>query len=217
MPTRESRRAKGFKVGISLFLILLLTVAGIVAGALLKQKVTPSGPKPGYAVGQPFPYSAAQSITLANRVQPLAQGTRATIVVLIASWCKYCAYDDAYVWPLMVRRSGVTVDIVDISRHGGIARPGPISPPFQGQDGSGPLLSTAGLIQVMKQYRNQFPLSDPHIHIYVKPGGFSGWYVGSYPTVAFVNRKGIITSMSSGGITMNQANTWLNQALAKGS
>ncbi|MCY0865153.1 MAG: hypothetical protein OWQ57_09395, partial [Sulfobacillus sp.] len=45
----------------------------------------------------------------------LVYGQRATIVMLMATWCKYCAYDDRYVWPALMHTPGVTLDIVNVS------------------------------------------------------------------------------------------------------
>jgi len=75
--------------------------------------------------------------TLTGQSGYLVRGTKGTLVVEMASWCLYCGYTDKYIVPVIARMPGVVVDVVDVSTQGGIADPGPASPPFSAHDGRG--------------------------------------------------------------------------------
>lgn len=135
----------------------------------------------------------------------LARGSNITVVMLMASWCKYCAYDDKYVWPALLNTPGITVDIVDVSTNGGIGDPGPEQPAFTGQDHPTGTIGADGMLKVMKRYAKRFDLNRDHVHVYVDPKGMTYWSVTRFPTFIFLNAKGQPVERIDGAITVPQA------------
>lgn len=143
----------------------------------------------------------------------LVYGKKATIVVFMASWCKFCAYDDAYVWPKLATTSGVVVDIVDVSPYNGIGSPGPESPPWQGVDGKPHSVNRQGMIRVMQQYVHKFPLTGASIHVFVDHKGLQRWPIKSFPTSVYLDSRQKIVRVATGGLTLTQAQPLLKAAL----
>lgn len=134
----------------------------------------------------------------------------------MASWCLYCGYEDRWVLPALARTPGVTVDIVDVSPQGGIADPGPESPPFHGHDGHGGPLTAQGMEQTMRQYVRAYHLTGAAIHVYVAPAATQKtWAVQSFPALAFVNWQGVVAVSSAGAQALPQARTDLAQTLRR--
>jgi len=153
-------------------------------------------------------------LTLPGHRATLARGSRATIIMGMASWCLYCGYEDRWVLPRLASEPGVVVDIVDVSPHGGIADPGPQNPPFHGHDGQGGPLTTAGMEAVMRQYVRTYSLTGAALHVYVAPVALQKrWSVPSFPALAFVNRQGVVAVSPAGAQTLPQARADLAQAL----
>jgi len=146
--------------------------------------------------------------------QSLAQGKRATVIMLMASWCLYCGYMDRYVWPTLAQTPGVAVNIVDISPTGGIANPGPKTPPFSGHDGQGPTgLSAAQMVQTMAQYRVAYQ-NMPNLHVYVAPAAQQAqWRVQAFPTIIWINGNGRVRAVTEGALTAPEAQAQLNKIL----
>lgn len=153
--------------------------------------------------------------TLSGHRTVLARGSKATIIMAMASWCLYCGYEDKWVLPVLAKTPGVTVDIVDVSPQGGVADPGPKSPPFSGHDGRGGALTLAGMESTMQQYVKTYgTLSSSNIHVYVAPRATqSAWNIQGFPTLAFVGSSGKVAVAPPGAQTFSQAQADLHQAL----
>lgn len=167
-----------------------------------------------FTLGHAFPFTSRVD-TLNGHPTTLARGSRGTVVIAMASWCLYCGYEDKWVLPVLAHTPGVTIDVVDVSPRGGIADPGPQTPPFSGHDGSGGPLTTAGMESVMQQYVKAFgTLSAPSIHVYVAPASTrQAWQVTMFPTLAFINHAGRVAVAPPGAQTLPQAQADLQQAL----
>ncbi len=145
----------------------------------------------------------------------LVPGHRITVVVLMASWCLYCAYVDRYVLPSLLHTPGIQINVVDVSPNSGIGDPGPKTPAFSGKDHMGPAVSVTGMRQVMNTYVKKFGLRQPNVHVFVDPRGINYWNVQYFPTILFVTAKGRPLRIN-GGITPAQAQSYLRQELGKG-
>lgn len=209
----------GFALGIWAGLSTHSTAATATAttSAATPSRPSASGTTSGdpFAVGQAAPFSATV-LTLHNHPTHLARGSRGTVIMAMASWCLYCGYEDKWVLPMLAKTPGVAVDIIDVSPQGGIADPGPQSPPFSGHDGVGGPLSVPQMETTMQQYVKTFgTLSAPNIHVYVATAAVqSAWHVNSFPTLGFVNAQGRFTNAPPGALTLSQAQQTLKQALS---
>jgi len=143
----------------------------------------------------------------------LVYGQKATIVMLMATWCKYCAYDDRYVWPALIHTPGVTLDIVNVSPYAGIGNPGPQNPPFSGQDEVGARVGAAGMAANLRRYLAVFHLQATNIHPFIDPEGVSHWNIQYFPTILFINRRGQLVTRSNGALTLPEARRALAQTL----
>jgi hypothetical protein len=195
-------------------LILALAVGwaltlGVLAGSRLPPVTAPTAPAPasppaGFTVGAPAPW-AAPLRTLADRPATLARGRRGTLVVAMASWCLYCGYTDRYVVPAIARLPGVTVDVVDVSPQGGIADPGPLTPPFTGHDGTGGPLTTAQMAATMRRYVARYG-SLGRAHVYVAPAATrAAWAVSAFPELVWIGATARVAQITPGALTVPQA------------
>lgn len=170
-----------------------------------------SPPASPFAVGAALPQGRVLD-ALDGKPAALALGRKATVVMGMASWCLFCGYEDRWVLPALAREPGVAADVVDLSPQGGIADPGPQSPPFHGQDGTGGPLDTRGMLATMRHYVARYR-GMPGVHVYVAPAAVrSAWPVQGFPTLAFADRRGTVTQVVPGGLTLPQATAALQQA-----
>ena len=146
----------------------------------------------------------------------LKRGSRLTVVMLMASWCLYCAYDDKYVWPTIIHTPGLQLDIIDVSPYSGIGNPGPESPAFTGHDNPGPKVGVAGMRTTMSAYVRQFGLQYSNVNVYVDPTGMQYWSVQDFPTVLFVNQKGQLVERVNGALTQSSAQRLVKSLLKQG-
>lgn len=167
-------------------------------------------------------FTVGQTSLLATHVQTLqgksavlAKGSRGTVVMAMASWCRFCGYEDKWVLPQLVKTSGVIVDIVDVSPQGGIADPGPETPLFSGHDGHGGALTLSGMESIMHQYAATYGiLNAPSIHLYIAPSATqTAWNIASFPTLAFLNAQGTVEVAPQGAQTLSQAQYDLQRAI----
>lgn len=167
-----------------------------------------------FAVGNTHLLSSSVT-TLQGQATTLAQGSKGTVVVAMASWCLFCGYEDKWVMPQLAKTPGVVIDVVDVSPQGGIADPGPENPPFSGHDGTGSALTLTQMESTMQQYATTYgTLSASNIHVYVAPSATqSAWNIQSFPTLAFLNSAGKIAVAPQGAQTVSQAQSDLQQAL----
>ncbi|WP_053958333.1 hypothetical protein [Sulfobacillus thermosulfidooxidans] len=179
------------------------------------QPSTPSPVSNPFVAGTMFPFQQTTVDTLSGHPTHLAQGTKATVVMAMASWCLFCGYEDKWVWPTIAKTHGVVIDVVDVSPQGGIANPGPVSPPFHGADGVGGALSVSGMEATMRQYVHTYGLlGSPAIHVYVAPTAVQqAWHVAAFPSIAFVSASGTVTVAPPGAITLPQARTALAETM----
>lgn len=173
-----------------------------------------SGSTSPFAVGSAFNFNTPVE-TLTGHQTTLAQGSKGTVIMAMASWCLYCGYEDKWVLPVLAKTPGVVIDIVDVSPQGGIANPGPQSPAFSGHDGQGGPLTVAGMESTMTQYKKTFgTLNAANIHVYVAPQSTqTAWNIQSFPTLAFANAQGKVVVAPGGAQTLSQAQSDLQQAL----
>lgn len=164
----------------------------------------------------PFPFAATVR-SVANRPARFAQGTRGTVVMAMATWCHFCAYDDRWVWPVIAKTPGVAIDLVNVSPYGGIARPGPRTPAFSGSDGTLARTSLAGMAATFRRYARIYGLTrDPNVHLYVaQTPTQTAWHVQAFPGIWLVNARGVTVSYTPGAITLAQARTMLRPILPK--
>ena len=182
-----------------------LGLGGVIAGALI-------GANPAPGVHRAFPWTTTVR-TDTNRPVALARGKRLTIVMAMASWCHFCGYEDRWVWPTIIHTPGVAIDLVDVSSAGGVANPGPKTPPFSGTDGSGQPTNVRGMEAAMRHYVLAYHLP-PSIHVYIAPTSVQrGWHVDAFPTIWFVEPTGRVQSLRQGAWTLPQAETAVHQAL----
>lgn len=177
-------------------LVGLLVLIGLIIGfVILRSSGRPmeSGPR--------FPTHFHPLTLTSGKPVTIARGPRLTIVMLMASWCLYCAYEDKYVWPHIARSfPGVKVDVIDVSQNGGIGVPGPQSPAFTGHDNIGLKLGVLGMRKTMITYRQRFDLHKPAVNVYVDPSARGYWHVTSFPTLLFVNSAGRIVHRTNGAL-----------------
>ncbi len=187
---------------------------GFAAGRLTAPVASSAGTRAASAPQQTGPFTVgargllgASLLTLQGKSTHLAIGRKATVVIAMATWCLYCGYMDRWVVPKVARMRGVRVDIVDVSPSGGIADPGPPTPPFHGSDAtSPPPVDVAGMEAVLQQYMVEYDLSgDPGVSAYVAPQATrAAWKVTGFPTVAVLNAQGAVVWASQGGMTLSQ-------------
>ncbi|CAB1129830.1 conserved protein of unknown function [Candidatus Hydrogenisulfobacillus filiaventi] len=182
--------------------------AAVTAYSLARRHLPPPAVEPApapaapavIAVGQPFPWSRLPVHNLNNQPAALTRGRRLTVVEAMASWCRYCGWEDRYALPRIARLPGVAVDLVDISPHGGIADPGPEYPPFSGQDGSGPPEDVAAMAATMRAYRARYALP-PAIHAYVAlPVTQQQWVLSELPTLVLIGPHGRVRKVIQGAL-----------------
>lgn len=190
------------------------TTTGTGAGTGGAATGTTSGATGPFTVGSAFNFKTPLE-TLTGHQTTLAQGSKGTVIMAMASWCLYCGYEDKWVLPALAKTPGVVVDIVDVSPQGGIANPGPQSPAFSGHDGQGGPLTVAGMESTMQQYKKAFgTLNASNIHVYVAPQATqSAWNIQSFPTLAFTNGSGKVVVAPGGAQTLSQAQSDLQQTL----
>ena len=214
--SRHQKRSYRWLYVASVVLILVIVWIGIKAYHNAHKPAADQGSRPvarlSLTPGKTFPWQY-KPYALDGQRQLLRRGKRATIVVMMASWCKFCAYDDKYVWPVLMKTSGVTVDIIDVAPNAGIGNPGPVSPPFSGADHIGKPINRAGMIAVMREYRVDFHLTQPNVAIYVDREGLARWPITYFPTIVFINRQGVISKISNGALQLSQAQELLQETL----
>jgi hypothetical protein len=157
-----------------------------------------------FTAGQEAPWSTVLE-TLKGQPAHLVRGTKGTLVVEMASWCLFCGYTDKYIVPVIAAMPGVAVDVVDVSPQGGIANPGPETPPFSGHDGQGSAINTAQMATTMQQYVRTYGTLG-QAHVFVAPSAArSAWAIQSFPTLDWINAAGRVVSATPGALTIAQA------------
>lgn len=196
----------GFTLGAWLAPTKTLTAADPSAGtSTFRPSPSPSSVTP-WVIGRQAPWSAALT-TLSGQSTHLARGTHGTIVMAMATWCLFCGYENKWVWPSLAQaHPHWAIDLVDVSPQGGIADPGPESPPFHGQDGIGGPLTVAQMRSVMSQYVHTYGIKAPNIHVYVAPTATqSAWQIRSFPTIYVIDAQGVVQQTTPGAVTASQA------------
>lgn len=181
----KSLRSNGFE---------LISVFGTVATG------NPSSPTvSNITTGTAFNWKTAVR-TLNDQNTTLARGSKGTIVELMASWCLFCGYTDKYALPV-------------ISKTTGIANTGPENPPFSGNDGKAVTADTAQMAPTMQQYKKDYG-GMPGMNLYVAPSATRAlWKPRSIPILIWINKAGMVTKVSVGGLLPNQAQSLMQSAL----
>ncbi|MCL5012492.1 MAG: hypothetical protein M1493_00640 [Firmicutes bacterium] len=100
----------------------------------------------GEAQASPPPHYKVWSVSQDSWQSRTFVGPQGGIVITMASWCKYCAWEAKWQEPKLLtwgRAHHVDVTLVDISPRGGIGVAGPQNNPNIGKDGSGQYLGTS--------------------------------------------------------------------------
>ena len=206
--TKPNNNKMPWWLGIVIVVVALSALMIGYLGIGTKQPGTPArraGVLTHTGAAQPFPRNYRVISLTSGKTVPVIRGRHLTVVMLMASWCLYCAYEDKYVWPQVARSvPGMAIDIIDVSTNGGIGNPGPKSPAFTGSDNPGAHISVTGMRQTMLIYAKQFHLNDPNIHVFVDPTGISYWHVTVFPTFLFLNAKGQIVKRLNTAVTISQ-------------
>lgn len=216
-PHKKAPRSSAWIWAVGGVTAAFVVVAGYLGigntGQPANQSLTPivqQAPKNGFS----WAYKAYSLDT--GKPAHLARGSHITVVMLMASWCLYCAYDDKYVWPQIIHTKGLTLDIVDVSPYGGIGDPGPQQPPFSGHDNQGSSIGGKGMIRTMRTYVRQFGLTAGNIHVYVDPQGMSNWTIQDFPTILLMNQQGTLKEKINGAVTIPEAKQLIHKLLAQG-
>ena len=216
MPDKSKRTASGTKTKPAAFNPgrWIWVVVGVLAAAALALGYGTLGRTPSSAGARihepPLPQSGFtwkyQAYALhTGKPSYLDRGSKITVVMLMASWCLYCAYVDRYVWPSILKTPGLHLDIVDVSGLSGIGDPGPQQPAFSGHDNVGHPINVSGMRSVMSQYIHRFHLDQSNVSVYLEPYSQSYFHVQYFPTILLLNAKGQLVGRVNGGITPKQA------------
>lgn len=154
-------------------------------------------------------------VNLHGRPVALARGKSGTVVILMATWCLYCAYLDRYDVPVLARTPGLVIDIVDTDVGGGIAQAGPISPAFGGLDHVGLPETMSQEQRTMATYAHRFGLNAiRNAHLYVAtPAAQHVWAPGKFPTLIAVDPAGEVVDVHPGTGDVSWAVGWLTNQL----
>lgn len=175
---------------------------------------TPSAPVTTWTVGDRAP--AGTLVGLTDQPATLAHGAKGTVVVEMATWCLFCGYTDKYDVPQWARQPGWVVDVVDVNGEGGIANPGPQSPPFHGQDHVGAVEPAAQRATTLAAYAQQYGIAaDAHFYV-ARSATSAAWAVSSYPTLITLNAQGVVTSVTPGSMPATEAVGWLQGHTSSG-
>lgn len=179
-------------------------------------QTTAAGSQPAssaFVTGKVAPVKSSL-VTPDGKATYLALGEKATVVVAMATWCKYCAYMDKWVLPALATGSGVEVDVVDVSQTGGIANPGPRVPAFSGTDGSGATtLSESGMEVELRTYIIKYALAQSGINFYAAPSSTQRqWHISAFPTVVVLNSDGIVSLQQPGAMTLAELTAAVHDA-----
>ncbi len=189
---------------------------GVLAGWYLSHRATAAasvGPAP-WVVGNPMPRGGV--VNLAGQHVALARGKQGTVVILMATWCLYCAYLDRYDVPVLAATPGLAIDIVDTDVGGGIAASGPLSPPFGGVDHFGLPETTAQERHTLATYARRFGiLHDAHFYVAL-PAAQHAWAPSKFPTLVAVDPSGQVVDVHPGTGDITWATLWLANQLGIG-
>ncbi len=178
------------------------------AAAKAAPPVSVSAMKPG----QSFDWTMAVR-NLNDHSAALTRGPNGTVVELMASWCLFCGYTDQYALPTIAKTPGVAIDVVDVSPLGGIANPGPANPPFHGKDGQASPVNTRQMASTMQQYKKDYN-GMTGMNLYVAPSATrSLLHITSIPVLIWINKAGMVTKVTTGGLLPSQAQSLLQNAL----
>jgi thiol-disulfide isomerase/thioredoxin len=142
-------------------------------------------------------------LNLAGAPTRLALGRQATVIVLMATWCKYCAYEDRWVVPRIEGAPGRAIDVVDVSAHGGIATPGPVKPAFSGREQRTGPVSAQMAAATLQRYGQRYGLLGARsVHLYVATAGARArLQVETYPTFVIVGADGRVRRIIVGAVS----------------
>ena len=127
-------------------------------------------------------------------------GSRGGIIITMASWCKYCAWEAKWQEPALIKwgqTHHVDVTLVDISPRAGIGIAGPKNNPNSGRDGNGKYLGTAtagikALGSVLRRYAAVY--HEPLTHFTIDPLNHTifAQKTQELPTIFILNSQGKI-------------------------
>lgn len=180
--------------------VMVLAVAALVMAFALRR----FGPPPPATVSGGLRILPVRVFTGPPlRWRTLRPGAR-TVILAMAPWCRYCAWEDRWVEPGLARylgRKGIRLVIVDGSAKLGVATAGPIGQPGGGQDGVGPALTPSdpgyqtAVEASLAGYRHRYGVivwANPAAHLKAR------WRLAEYPTFLFVNPDGLLADRITG-------------------
>jgi len=206
-------------IAAGLLAIWGLVAVGIVIGrdiSIPTQTVRAQASGSIFVVGKSAP-TRATLISIDGTATSLALGRKATVVLAMATWCKYCGYMDKWVLPSLAKDSGVKVDAIDVSPVGGVANPGPKFPEFSGADGMGSTdLSESGMVKGLREYVLEYGIGNRGIDFYVATGQTrQQWHITALPTVIVLDSRGVVTLQHPGAMTLSELAAAIYGALRK--
>ncbi len=168
---------------VTRFAIIALTGGTLLAGC--GQSAAPSTP-PVYSV-------ASQ-----HWVSPAFGAPSGGIVIAMASWCKFCAWEARWQEPALIRWATlhhIRVSLVVISPYGGIGVPGPLNNSNAGVDHPKALPSKHAvslLATTMDTYAQEFHLNPDRIFLDPKRDSVFSKKAAYIPSFFFLNSHGKI-------------------------
>lgn len=120
------------------------------------------------------------------------------IVITMASWCKFCAWEAKWQEPSLIawaHQHHIKVYLLDISGYGGIGIPGPLSNSGAGLDQVTRLSSShqmAQLAATMQEYARHFHVSPTIIYLDPKGSTIFAKETKLIPSMFFLNKTGNI-------------------------
>lgn len=216
---RTTQKTAAYKPGWWVWVVVAVVAVGALVVGYRRIGQTPSKGSGSSAIHEPalpkngFTWKYQAYALKSGKPSYLAHGSHVTVVMLMASWCLYCAYVDKYVWPTILNNPGLHLDIVDVSDYNGIGNPGPEQPAFSGKDHVGHKVGVTGMRSVMSQYIKRFHLNRTNVSVFVDPTGISYWSVQYFPTILILNSHGQLVERISGGVTLPKAQTILQSVL----
>lgn len=160
----------------------------LVGGTLLAG----CGPTPAAATHPVY------SVASDHWVTPSFGSPSGGIVIAMASWCKYCAWEAKWQEPTLIRwatQHHIRVSLVVISPYGGIGVPGPLNNSNAGVDHPKALAANHAvslLAQTMNTYAQEFHLNPQRIFLDPKRDTVFSKKASYIPSFFFLNASGHI-------------------------
>ncbi len=216
--TRALRRLEKIPKVWELLSFILVFVLSAVLGANSVRHTDSTVPKASAQTPSPHHHLSVTPslLNLQGKGAVLHKGSRGSVILTMAPWCRFCAYEDRWVLPRIAQvYPSVAINVIDVSSMGGMASPGPEYPPFHGMDGRRTKsLPQKTVLSVMQQYINRLHLSQSTLNFYViAPGQTDAPATQAIPQWYIVNPQGNLVAHYQGALTSQQAIPWIHSLL----